>query len=295
MKPVLRKPVLVLYHGPNCPDGFAAAWTIWKALGASADYQAVNYGQEPPMVTDPLEMALWRQLVILVDFTYPRSILDRLAIAAKSVEIYDHHASAEKDLRGWSHGRVVFDMNRSGAGIAWDEFHQQRLRPLLISYVEDRDLWRWALPNSREVNEYIFSWPQDFETWDRLHADLSTNVGIVTAVEAGRVLLRAKRVRIEAICRNSQWMKLSEQMIPIVNTAWDFSDIAEFLLEKFPGTQAAGYYFDRNDKRRQWGLRSRGDVDVSALCERYGGGGHRNAAGFTSSIGWLPPDTDTPG
>jgi len=32
-------------------------------------------------------------------------------------------------------------------------------------------------------------------------------------------------------------------------------------------------------------LRSKGDFDVAAIAQRYGGGGHRNAAGFRLPAG----------
>lgn len=282
---------LVLYHD-NCPDGFTAAWAVWKALGDDVEYRAVNYGQSPP-----LGAATGRR-VILVDFSYPRALLDQLADIAASVEVYDHHKTAQADLADWVRGRVVFDMERSGAGIAWDEFHRgeplaPRWRPTLVDYVEDRDLWRWALPDSREVSEYVFSVERIFERWDELAAMIETERG--TVVGAGRALLRAKRVRVETICKNVQWVTLGAcdyprvngVAIPVVNTAWDFSEIGEYLCEQFPDAPCGGYWFERADKT-QWGFRSRGDFDVSALCRQYGGGGHRNAAGFTSEHGWRP-------
>lgn len=282
---------LVCYHD-NCPDGFTAAWAVWKALGDEAEYHAVNYGQAPP-----LGAAKGRR-VILVDFSYPREMLDQLADVAAFVEVYDHHKTAQADLANWRRGRVVFDMQRSGAGIAWDEFHQGEavwlgLRPNLISYIEDRDLWRWALPDSREVSEYVFSLPRTFSTWDDANVLMGQNasprsLGFAGIVEAGRALLRAKRVRVETVCKNVRWVELAGHKIPVVNTAWDFSEVGEHLCQQFPDAPCGGYYFDRAD-RRQWGFRSRGEFDVSAVCQQYGGGGHAAAAGFTSEIGWFPP------
>ena len=271
---------LVLYHD-NCPDGFTSAWAVWKALGDTADYRAVNYGQ-PPL----LEEAKGRR-VILVDFSYPRTVLDALAEVSDHVEIYDHHKTAQADLNDWVRGAVVFDMERSGAGIAWDVFHAAIPRPALVNYVEDRDLWRWALPDSREISELVFSIDRTFDAWSKLSDDLER--GRSSLVEAGAVLLRAKRIRVKTICANVRWVTLGKlpQRIPVVNTAWDFSEIGEALAEQFSDAPCGGYYFDRSDKR-QWGFRSRNGFDVSALCKEYGGGGHRAAAGFVSEIGWLP-------
>ena len=277
---------LVLYH-ENCPDGFTAAWAVWKALGDQAEYRAMNYGQ--PMPSAPSDYDGRR--LIFVDFSLPRAQLETLIRFGARIEVYDHHKTAEADLRDLAGAKVVFDMERSGAGIAWDEFHQGEavwlgLRPRLISYVEDRDLWRWALPDSREINEYVFSVERTFERWDELAAMVEGQIG--TVVGAGRALLRAKRVRVEKVCENVQWLTFGNlHPIPVVNTAWDFSEIGEYLCERFPDAPCGGYWFERADKT-QWGFRSRGDFDVSALCRQYGGGGHRNAAGFTSEHGWRP-------
>ena len=46
----------------------------------------------------------------------------------------------------------------------------------------------------------------------------------------------------------------------------------------------------RADGRWQFSLRSEGEFDVSAVAQQYGGGGHRNAAGFNAAtLPWEPP------
>ena len=280
----MNERALVLYHG-NCPDGFTAAWAVWRAI-SEAEYREVNYGTEPPLAD-----AAGRR-VIIVDFSYPRAQLNELAKVAARVEIYDHHKTAEEDLRGWADEapetlRVMFDMKRSGAGITWDEFHTNRQRSSLVDYVQDRDLWNWKLPMSREVSEYLFSWPRTFDIWNDLHHVLESNFSEV--VTAGSALLRAKRARVAKVCENVRWLTLGGIKIPVVNAAWDMSEIGEYLNERFPDAPVGGYYFDRADLR-QWGFRSAHGFDCGALCRQYGGGGHQAAAGFMSAIGWLPDD-----
>ena len=273
---------LVLYHD-NCPDGFTAAWAVWKRLGDAAEYRGVNY-------SDPLPNNVDGRSVYLVDFSFSRQQMETLASRALSLTVFDHHKTAKEALNGFKWGRIVFDMERSGAGITWDELHPgsatwMGLRPKLISYVEDRDLWRWMLPSSREVSEYIFAMPRTFPDWDRLAAKIEQEFDRV--VDGGLVLLQAKRIRVATVCRNTRWFDFNGVSIPIVNSAWDMSEIGEYLCEQFPEASCGGYYFDRQDKR-QWGFRSRSGFDVSALCKQYGGGGHHAAAGFESEIGWLP-------
>lgn len=274
---------LVLYHG-NCPDGFTAAWAVWRSLGETAEYREVNYGQEPPLAD-----AAGRRIII-VDFSYPRAKLDELATVSPRIEVYDHHKTAAEDLRYWADEapetrRVVFDMKRSGAGIAWDEFNPAHARPRLVEYVQDRDLWLWNLNGSRMVSEYLFSWPREFETWTVLAGEIDNDINSVFRV--GDALLRSKRARVAKVCENARLLRFGDHDIPVVNASWDMSEIGEYLNEKFPEAPCGGYYFDRADMR-QWGFRSMGAFDCSALCKQYGGGGHKGAAGFQSAIGWLP-------
>ncbi len=66
--------------------------------------------------------------------------------------------------------------------------------------------------------------------------------------------------------------------VPVVNATVLFSDIAGELAK---GKPFGACYFDRADGKRQWSLRSSPDgVDVSEIAKLYGGGGHKNAAGF---------------
>lgn len=45
-------------------------------------------------------------------------------------------------------------------------------------------------------------------------------------------------------------------------------------------TPVALGWWQRFDGKFQFSLRSRGDIDVSEIAKKFGGGGHKNAAGF---------------
>lgn len=66
--------------------------------------------------------------------------------------------------------------------------------------------------------------------------------------------------------------------VPCVNAPfWSISELVEELCEGHPF--AFGWHI--SDKGRAvYSLRSRGEYDVSELAKRWGGGGHKNAAGF---------------
>lgn len=259
---------VVVYHG-NCYDGFTAAWVALQGLSGQGhiEFVSAKYGDDAPAVKG--------QNVYIVDFSYPQHVLLNLA-EFNHVTVLDHHKTAQANCEGLAF--CTFDMERSGAGLAWDHFFPGQPRPALVSYVEDRDLWRFTLPHSREVHTWIASWPKTFDAWDGIAAVLDDDLG--HAVTAGTHILRFERQKVEEICKEATFVDLGDGQIPAVNCPYSFGSLAgEYLNLKYPLAPYAAYYFDRCDGQQQWGLRSV-DFDVSKVAKRFGGGGHKHASGF---------------
>jgi len=266
---------LVIYHA-GCWDGFCAAWVMRHAF-PDAEFHAAHHGTPPPDVAG--------RDVFVVDFSYKRPVMVALAAAAKSLTVLDHHKTAEADLAGLAEEcnrlygvipNVLFKMDRSGGRLAWEWVHDADRSPWLVDYTEDRDLWRWALPHSREVNAALRSYPLDFATWDAL-ADRDP----LTLVAEGAAILRAERVVIDQHIRHAREVEIGGHRVLCVNATTLFSEIAGELAADRP---FGACYFDRHDGKRVYSLRSRdGGVDVSEVAKSMGGGGHRNAAGYEVS------------
>jgi oligoribonuclease NrnB/cAMP/cGMP phosphodiesterase (DHH superfamily) len=258
----------VLFHA-NCDDGFGAAWAAWQQFGCKATYIPVKYDDPVPDLPVGCKM-------FILDFSYPRDALEWLAERCRVVVI-DHHKTSRDDLQDLPFAN--FDMDRSGAGMAWDYFNLSQERPPLIDHIEDRDLWRFALDGTKQVSSGLRSYPMDFTVWDRLAYDTDRLRDEGVAIE--RYIQRlvenlAQDVRIET------W---PEGAVFVVNAPGQLtSELADHLIEAegYQGDQVAfvAAYKDMAD-RRVWSLRSRGDFDVSAVAKARGGGGHKNAAGFT--------------
>jgi hypothetical protein len=149
----MNKLPVVFYHG-NCADGMGAALAYYVSKG-TAEFQPCYYGID--INCDGIDP---NTEVYFLDFVPSKEVLIKLSLEAKQITILDHHVTAQKILEEIKDNRkihAVFDMNRSGAGITWDYFNPGKPRPALINYIEDRDLWKFVLPYSREVNAYINS------------------------------------------------------------------------------------------------------------------------------------------
>jgi oligoribonuclease NrnB/cAMP/cGMP phosphodiesterase (DHH superfamily) len=256
----------VLYH-KNCEDGFGAAWIAWKALGNQAEYIPVQYGELPHDLPDSSR-------VTIVDFSYPRDVLIELSGRMESLWVLDHHKTAAQDLAGLDF--VTIDIQKCGAMLAWEYWFPGEPAPLLLQYIQDRDLWLFQLDDSSEVSAALRSYPKDFEVWNSLSVDDLAKDGIA--------IQRAINVQVSNHVEIATLRNVGGYLVPVVNATCYLSEIGDQLNARYPDTPFSACYFDRADGRRQWSLRSRGSFDVSEVAQRFGGGGHQNAAGYIESI-----------
>ena len=242
-----HNPTVVLYHA-DCQDGFGAAWALWKKY-PDARYVPVEHGLSPPS-------GLYNDHVVMVDFSYPREVIERLAGSTASLRILDHHVTAQAALAGLPY--AYFDMKKSGAVLAWEWTHPKPV-PWLLQYIQDKDLWKWRLPKSREINAALASYPFDFEVWDGLTRE--------TLELEGRAILRQEDVLITKIVRESVLVEFEGETVPVVYSPVMTSQIGERLCRGYPFC----IIWHQRDGRRYFSLRSKpGTVDVSAIAARHG-------------------------
>jgi len=269
-----------IYHG-NCADGFGAALSVRIGLGKdNVDFYPGVHGKAPPDVTD--------REVLIVDFSYKRDVLLEMAKSAKSILILDHHVSAEKDLVDLPDNvEVIFDMNRSGAVLAWEHFNPNTTTPQLILHIQDRDLWQFKMKGTREIQAAIFSHPYDFDIWEGLlTADLEQFYNEGVALERKHF----KDIN-EFIGVAAYRAVIDGHEVPVLNAPYFWSSDAGHIMGA--GEPFAACYWD-TPEGRVYSLRSEEDgLDVSEIATKFGGGGHKHAAGFKVSYSELPPQTDS--
>lgn len=305
----MTKP-LCIYHG-NCADGFGAAWAVRHSFGDEVEFHAGVYQDAPPDVAG--------RDVILVDFSYKRPVLLEMGQKARSILVIDHHKSAAEDLaadgnyvvdfgsytgdltwkrfldnvyqdqcEGAPYARIyaIFDMDRSGAGMAWDFFCGGG-RPPLIDHIEDRDLWRFKLEGTREIQAVVFSYPYDFDVWDELMARSQADADRQRMIDEGAAIERKHHKDVaELVAAFKRRMIIGGQEVWAANLPYTLTSDAGNLMAQ--GEPFAACYWD-TPEGRVFSLRSTEDgADVSAIAKQYGGGGHRNASGFRLPHGQEP-------
>ena len=269
------KDIVIIYHA-HCPDGMAAAWSAWKKFGSTASYLAASHGK-------PVPSGLVDKEIYIVDFSYSSSILKDLLGMNIKVVILDHHVSAKEDVLSVPEG--VFDQNRSGAGISWDYFHSGVPRPRLINYIEDGDLFRMSLPHQDKVSQRVIATPFTFDAYSALVEQCEEDFAGVLK-EGGAISLYVDHL-FDIIADDYDMVSFEGIIMPAINVALPLttkSQLLHRLYAKVPPI-AMSYRYEKG----YWkvSLRSDGSIDCSVLAGKYGGGGHKGAAGFAVS-GDLP-------
>jgi oligoribonuclease NrnB/cAMP/cGMP phosphodiesterase (DHH superfamily) len=181
---------------------------------------------------------------------------------------------------------LKFDMTKSGARLTWEYFHPGTLLPLLVRYVEDRDLGRiWSkegsqLHHSRIINSALFSYTPSFDQWSALNVMMTTNDGFYQFVDEGRAIERKQAKDIAELTSKLKHRRVIGGVeVWCANLPYTLaSDAANVMAE---GEPFAATYFIDADGYAVFSLRStETGMDVSEIAKSYGGGGHRQAAGF---------------
>lgn len=299
---------VVLYHSP-CMDGMFSAVAAGRVFGVSAVYRGVNYNDK----LDPEEFI--GDDIYMLDFSLKFDALMALAERANSVTIIDHHESALKELeaipkfelhsgarrkaleeseRLYGEGiRIAchFDMTQSGAMLSWKYFCTGEV-PRLIKHVQDRDLWKFELPGTQPIHEFMMT---KMGTWvvqrwseflDLFEGDEDYRDRIVTQ---GHLLLEYQEARINELANKASEGTFMGVPCQYVNApGYMASDLGNELCSR--NSDRIAVIFQVGPEITNISLRSHktSKFNVSEIASALGGGGHRNAAGCTLETADIP-------
>jgi oligoribonuclease NrnB/cAMP/cGMP phosphodiesterase (DHH superfamily) len=277
------KEVVVIYHGSNCRDGFGSAFAAWKKFGDSASYLPMDTRN---IVPD----GLINKEIYILDYSFNKETLQNLLGTNKSVLVIDHHLSAEADVTSFPNN--IFDNNHSAAVLSWKYFHPDTDVPSLLEYIEDHDIWKFALPNNREFNVSLGEYKMDFYIWDNLVKELGDEVFYRNFIKSGAVVAKFEDRLVDRILENKERVLFEGHEVWALNAERVYRSILGHhlaSLNKENGDIAMGIIYYHAKGQVSISLRSEGDVDVSKIAEKYGGAGHKNAASIkVNSFSELP-------
>jgi len=316
---------IICYHG-HCLDGFASAYAAYCHFGEDAYYMPVYYGNE---IEDDLltfatkisedssdknpstavEIFNAIENIYFVDFSLKPKDLILLSHCFEKIVTIDHHETAI--LRYAKFGKnsecsndceleFIFDIEKSGCILTWEYFLPSLIAPREFEYIQDRDLWKFKLSNTKAFTHALFDVPMTFEAWDKLFGlqqyaksrrtqdrlnyldrDL---IYLPLFIAKGDILLAAQAKQVEMFTKDVYMRKICGFTVPVVNaTKIHGSDIGNELSLEYPFCAIVRMDFRKSSFN--FSLRSSSQNDrhenVAIIAETFGGGGHKFAAGFS--------------
>lgn len=285
---------VVLYHA-SCTDGAAAMWSAWKYFGDKATY--VPVGKESKKRSSIMNKCIDASQILMCDMMLEMSDIEYLLSNGKIIHLLDHHISNIEKVEALGllqkYPDILHDHNnlkRSGGGITWDTLNGGK-RPAIIDYVEDFDLWNWALPDGDSINTYLsqFSWKNNEEIIERFNEFETLSAKQMSAggkplVEfkdqlISRSLSQVGRAEISVVTPTEYSRMVVTYNVPIINTNHFVSEIGNKMCD---GESFAVIWQVTKSGEVRISLRSneKGE-NVSKIAQYYGegGGGHECAAG----------------
>lgn len=274
--------VVIMYHG-QCPDGFTAAWAAWKKY-PDAEFVEVTHVESKKIPN------VEGKEVYLLDFCFKREKLLELHAKAAKLVVLDHHQSALEDVGDLPF--CIFDLSRSGAGLAWDYFHGKDTRPWLVDYIEYRDLGGTynntvhPFPYVKELLYAVDSYQKTFANWDTLSSKLPSSCQLSSdglrdhyLVVEGNAISRYADSLIHKIVDRAHDVVLDGYRGRVANTPVLQSEVANVLAQ----SRDFGLCWYQLPMKTKFSVRSKeGKLDVCKLAQSFpGGGGHVRAAGFS--------------
>jgi len=269
----------VIFHDP-CSDGRASELIARKFLSEKFPDKIVKYypmsiGAYPPE-------GLENKNVLICDYSYRKDILDNLLGKVNKLLIIDHHLSAQQDLQQIDDKHKIFSMDYSGAMLTWFYFYKDLPPPLLIQYIQDRDLWTKKLPYTDDFVSWFYTLPLTYEEYIKY---LDDDLLLQMIKLKGIAYRELNEINIKKSVDNAipKFCKIKNKyyIVCYCNDPNLKSDIGNQIFNKYDLIDfSAVYSINDSTNSTSFSLRSTNKhSDVSEIAFGLGGGGHRNASG----------------
>lgn len=299
---------VVMYHS-HCFDGSMAAAAALKAIAAGRldcdreglipiTYKESTHGEffsESPLSPFSKAQELSAEQYIFVDFCPKPEVVTGLLEMGLSVVILDHHKTARDDaekLKGLDGLDLNFDMTKSGSRMAWEYFRkggrEEGHIPKLALHVEDRDLWTWAIPNTREAIAWLSAEAPTNDPEAFFKAALVFEENPSAFISIGSYICREMDSQIKKISSSFRYLEIQGYGRGIVvNASCYTSEVCEYLYNRYEVPFVIAYHSTRSgDVALSFRSKKGGAVaiDVSELAKQFNGGGHPSASGGVSDL-----------
>jgi oligoribonuclease NrnB/cAMP/cGMP phosphodiesterase (DHH superfamily) len=262
-------------------DGHCAGAIVAKAMknqeddGTGFEYIAINYNHD-----FPFEKIRPNEEVYIVDFSLQKDgDFERLLEITSRVVWIDHHKTA---IEKWKHLEgVVKGIRRDGTAgceLAWEYFFCPMSLPRVVQLLGDYDIWAFKYgeeTNQLQAGAKLVDTSPEAAIWEEwLDAWYAPDLEL----EQGRIALLYRDHYYAGLIKSWSFFTEFEGLKAIACNA---GSVSSQLFDTVEGDYDVMMPFVYDGKQWTVSIYTKKDsIDVSELAKKYGGGGHKKAAGF---------------
>lgn len=258
------------YH--NDLDGKCSGYLV-KLKYPACEFRSINYNQDFPF--DDIKE---NEEIFIVDYSLEPDEMEKLYNITENISWIDHHISTLRKYEDFPYEIAgIREVGKAGCHLTFeylfDPWENQQLK-MIVNLIEDWDIWEFRygkyttyfhlamLSYDNEPNDEI--WDESFKNINRLFKEGKT-------IKRYRKKDNLRYIRKHAFEINFKGYKC------IVCNKKDSSDMFENLKDYYDIMIPYVY----NGEEFIVSLYTvKEDIDLSKIAEEYGGGGHKQAAGF---------------
>lgn len=258
------------YHRQDL-DGQCSGAIIYDKYRSICDLIGINYGESFPW--DTIKNG---ETIFIVDFSLPREEMQKLDSVAHFIWI-DHHDTAIQEMKGLD----IKGIQRNGTGacaLVWEYEHTIPV-PEGVKLLAQYDVWNHTNPKTLPFQyamglEYTFP---DADIWESVFN--SDSIWILKMVNNGKLLQKKIEKDNNSYVKAYGFKTEFEGYSAIaVNRGMVNSKIFDSIEEDYDIMMTFAFHRDGNWK---FSLYTDKDyIHCGEIAKKYGGGGHKQAAGF---------------
>ncbi len=271
----------------DCIASQIAAATLLRALGKEATLHSVGPFDRPEIApfepdfsaTVPAERRLSAAVVIVDCSTPDRTGAVGVAAAGLPSLVIDHHSAGEQfgdarmvDASAPSTSMLILDLYEA-AGVTPDA---DTARLILFGLCTDTGFFRHLGPGSADTYRAIARLVERGTSTAEVYMMVYGRRELASRKLLGEMLRRAESHWSDALILT--WQMIADREQPAAHQRGE--DDLYRLLQTVKGNVVVALIREEGKGAFSVGLRSTTAVDVGALAASFGGGGHRQAAGF---------------
>jgi len=272
--------MIVIHH--NDLDGICAAAIVNRKFKDSNEIKFISTTYSKRI---NLSIVLENETVFILDYSFQHlDDWENLLKRTSDIIWIDHHISSINNEKYPHHLKGVRENNKSGALLTWEYLFPNEKIPLSVEYINDFDLWIFEYKEQTDYfNKGLFlvDHSPDSTIWNKL-LDKNYHTSIANMIDNGKIIVKYQNKINNSIIKHQTKQIIWENYKCLVVNNRGTSQMFDSI-DKSEVDLLIWWHFTNNMFVVTIATIKTG-IDVSLICQKYNGGGHKQIGGFQLNV-----------